>query len=56
MKLDEIDAWKQFEYHEECACGQQHEVLTQGGDGEYETDVYVLCACGEYVQFTVPVN
>jgi len=57
MKLEEISEFNQYEYTQECTCGKKHQILTQRDDyPEYETDIYVLCTCGEYVPFELPVN
>jgi len=57
MKLDEIWEHSRYEYTQLCNCGIKHEILTQYYDSpEYETDIYVLCKCGEYIHFVLPVN
>lgn len=44
-------------YKAECACGKVIEVSTQTDRGpEYYIDVYVKCACGKSVYFSLPVN
>ena len=58
MKLNEICKAQRTEYQEECSCGKKFTILTQNGLNlsEYETYVYLLCSCGEYVEFILPVN
>lgn len=45
-------------YKEVCTnCGKEYVLFTQKDDDpEYYTDVYILCKCGEYVEFSLPVN
>ena len=44
-------------YKAECECGNQIEVSTQKDESpEYYTDVFVKCACGKSVKFSLPVN
>jgi len=57
MKFDTIPENHTYEHGKECDyCGSIIEVLTQRGQSEYKTDVYVLCQCGEYVHFILPAN
>ncbi len=56
MKLEEIEDRRSYAYTEKCKCGKDFEILTQDGFGEYQTDIYVKCDCGEYVHFELPVN
>ena len=57
MKLSDIDSLSQVSYRESCTCGKRHVVLTQRDNfPEYETEIYILCDCGEYVEFILPVN
>ena len=47
------------EYKEMCECDHYMKVLAQAGDknlAEYTTGIYVLCKCGVYVLFKLPVN
>ena len=56
MKIEEIGSWY-AKYEQKCDCGKKHLILTQKDDRpEYYTEVYVLCDCGEYVNFELPVN
>ena len=44
-------------YKAECECGNVIEVSTQKDESpEYHTDVFVKCACGKSVKFSLPVN
>lgn len=57
MRLDEIPSGLRYEYGKICDCGRAYSVLTQKNDfAEYETEIYLLCSCGEYVEFILPVN
>jgi hypothetical protein len=58
MLKRDISAYNRHEYHSRCnACDEVHTVLTQHHNfPEYETDVYIQCNCGEWVQFILPVN
>ena len=38
-------------------CGKEHKVSTQDDDcAEYDTNVYIMCDCGNSVEFILPVN
>ena len=57
MKLKELPRGRMSIYHNTCDCGKQHVIRTQSSNfPEYETEVYVLCDCGDYVEFELPVN
>lgn len=57
MKKKEIPEFCQVEYLQQCNCGKEHMILTQENDyPEYETEIYILCDCGEYLEFILPVN
>jgi len=57
MNREEIREGCRYEYMQICNCGKKHQILTQRHDfPEYETEIYVLCDCGEYVPFELPVN
>jgi hypothetical protein len=44
-------------YKQVCICKKEHTIITQRDNNpEYQTDVYVLCECGKYVHFILPVN
>lgn len=44
-------------YTEKCKCGREITVETQKDDDpEYYTEVGVLCDCGNFVYFQLPVN
>ena len=57
MKIKEIPERRRFPYNSQCTCGACYEILTQRDSyPEYETEIYLLCECGEYVEFILPVN
>jgi hypothetical protein len=57
MIIDSIHERDRFKYEQKCQCGKIHIMLTQeDNDPEYHTRVYVLCDCGQYVEFNLPVN
>lgn len=58
MKYDEIPTGYIYSYKNLCAnCGNRHEVLTRKDNfPEYDTEIYILCECGEYTEFILPVN
>lgn len=58
MKIDEIPQGHRFSYKKQCSCcGLEQEILTQRSDfPEYETEIYLVCQCGEYIEFELPVN
>jgi len=57
MKYGEISTGNRCEYEKICICGNKHRILTQRDNfPEYETEIYLLCECGEYVEFILPVN
>lgn len=58
MNIDDIPEGLRCEYEQECpTCLMTMTVLTQRGNSpEYETEIYVQCSCGEYIEFILPVN
>jgi hypothetical protein len=57
MKREQIENYLQTEYQRSCKCGKVHSIVTQEDNGpEYYTHIYILCECGEYVKFKLPVN
>lgn len=58
MKREEINAVHQFNYRSVCpCCNLEHLILTQSNHfPEYQTEVYLQCECGEFVEFILPVN
>lgn len=54
--LNDFD--KRYKYTKKCKqCEKTHTLLTQeDADPEYYTEISVLCDCGNYVCFCVPVN
>lgn len=58
MKKDEIPIYCQVEYIQQCdLCGMEQKILSQRHDfPEYETEIYLQCQCGEFIEFILPVN
>lgn len=57
MKIDDIPTGLRHEYHVKCICGKIFTALTKiSNDPEYETEIFIKCDCGEYVEFNLPVN
>ncbi len=57
MNKEEIPTGWRVEYFKECpCCSIETIVLTQGGEGEYKTEIFIRCTCGEYLEFNLPVN
>lgn len=57
MKLEEVPVYRREIYQDSCQCGKIIQVLTQRNNfSEYETEIYILCECGEYLEFILPVN
>lgn len=58
MKWDEIPNRLRYPYHQICpCCGIEHKIFTQRDNfPEYETEIYLLCQCGEFIEFILPVN
>lgn len=58
MKIDEIPKGLQYEYSQVCpCCSLSHLICTQNNDfPEYETEIYLQCQCGEFIEFILPVN
>jgi hypothetical protein len=58
MKIEEIPLGLRNEYISICTCcGLSQKILTQRDNlPEYETEIYLQCQCGEYIQFILPVN
>lgn len=57
MKLEEIPEYLRNKYRIKCKCGTKYTILTQRDNAaEYETQIYLLCECDEYVEFILPVN
>lgn len=57
MHRKEIPIYK-VEYRQTCpVCDLETLVLSQKDDfPEYQTEVYVQCVCGEFLEFILPVN
>ena len=53
MRIEDISQGQQYSYTEKCeCCGLEQTMLTQKDDfPEYVTYVYLLCQCGEYIEF-----
>lgn len=58
MNIEDIPKGYREEYSQECPlCTMKMTVLTQHDCfSEYQTEVYVQCQCGTYLQFILPVN
>jgi hypothetical protein len=57
MKIKKIPEYHRFPYEKTCKCGKKFVLLSQKNDDpEYYTSLYLLCECGEYVKFNIPVN
>ncbi len=57
MKINDIPEDLRVEYKAKCDCGKVHTILSQRDSfPEYETEIYLLCECTEYVEFILPVN
>ncbi len=58
MKYEEIPETQRKEYTQICpCCGSYTTILSQGwGSHEYDTNVYLECCCGEWLEFILPVN
>jgi hypothetical protein len=54
--IDCVPECDRYAYERVCECGKKQTLLTQSGPGEYDTGVYLLCTCGQYVEFILPVN
>lgn len=56
MKIEDIPRFFRHPYHEICSCGEEHQILTGcETDDENETVIYLLCSCGQYIEFILPV-
>lgn len=58
MKLEEISETSRYSYKKKCSCCDlEQEILTQRDNyPEYETEIYLKCQCGEFIEFILPVN
>lgn len=58
MNKDDIPIYRRTEYIQVCSCcGLVQKILTQGNNfPEYETEIYLQCQCGEFIEFILPVN
>ncbi len=58
MDLEDIPKYRRYEYEVLCdICSMTTKVLTQRHDSpEYETEVYVQCHCGNFLEFILQVN
>lgn len=59
MKKHEIDDPHSCleDFEKICSCGNRHSVMTITYKSEkFHKNVYVLCECGEYIEFAIPVN
>ncbi len=57
MDFKDIPLGQRYEFSFPCCCGKTYDFLTQKYDApEYYVEIYLLCACGEYVKLFFPVN
>ena len=58
MKLEEIPKYTRVEYIKTCdVCDMDQKILTKRDDcPEYETEIYLKCQCGNFIEFILPVN
>lgn len=58
MDREDISQGSQYSYEETCSlCEMKHLILTQDNNfPEYDTNVYLQCVCGNFVEFILPVN
>lgn len=58
MNENEIPIGLRFSYIVKCdLCLIEQEILTQINNfPEYETEIYLKCQCGNYIEFILPVN
>jgi hypothetical protein len=58
MRIEEISEGYRNEYEMICdLCEMKQLILTQRNSfPEYETEIYLQCVCGNFVQFILPVN
>lgn len=58
MNIEEIPEFRRTEYIETCnLCGLDQKILTQRNNSpEYETEIYLECQCGNFIEFILPVN
>lgn len=58
MNIEEIPEGLRYEYKKVCdVCDMTMKVMTQRNNSpEYETEVYIQCNCGNWIEFILPVN
>ncbi len=57
MDLEEIPEGLRYRYIKRCICERVHEIMTQDyNDPEYDTEVFLPCPCGQWIDFLLPVN
>jgi hypothetical protein len=58
MNIDELPEYRRSEYRQECPiCSMEMLILSQKDSfPEYYTDIYVMCQCGAFLEFSLPVN
>jgi hypothetical protein len=58
MYLEDIPLYRRVEYIKTCnCCHLEQKILSQRDDSpEYETEIYLHCQCGNYIEFILPVN
>lgn len=58
MNLEEVPEYLRVVYEKECPiCCITQKILSKASNfPEYETEIYLQCQCGEYLEFILPVN
>lgn len=58
MYIEDIPIYRRVEYTKKCdLCEMDNTILSQRHDfPEYETEIYLQCQCGNYIEFILPVN
>lgn len=58
MNKHDIPPGKRTEYFKTCElCKMELCVFAQADNGcEYETEIYLECQCGDFIEFVLPVN
>ncbi len=58
MNLRDIPEGLRYEYEEQCPCCENVLTVRTQCDNypEYITEIFILCSCGEYIEFNLPVN
>lgn len=58
MYINDIPEGCRVEYKQVCpCCHMEQKILSQRNNfPEYETEIYLECQCGEFIEFVLPVN